>query len=70
MIKQRIKYFFFYANKTPKDAAYLNELTDAQNTNPNYKFIGSMTDVGDPVNEWHGETGFLLKKCYRNILVI
>ncbi len=63
------KIFLFYTNKTPKDAAYLDELTEAQNTNANYKFIASMTDV-EGSKDWKGETGFFTKEMLQNILVI
>jgi ferredoxin-NADP reductase len=39
------KIFLFYANKTPKDAAYLDELEAAEKENPNFKMIPSMTDA-------------------------
>lgn len=55
------KIFLFYANKTPKDAAYLDELMEAQKANANFKLIASMTDKeGD--KEWKGETGFFTKE--------
>lgn len=55
------KIFLFYANKTPKDAAYLDELMDAQNKNPNFKLIPSMTELKDS-DDWKGETGFFTKE--------
>ena len=55
------KIFLFYANKTPKDAAYLDELTDVQKSNANFKLIASMTDV-DGSKDWKGETGFFTKE--------
>jgi ferredoxin-NADP reductase len=55
------KIFLFYANKTPKDAAYLNELTAAQKANPNFKLIPSMTD-SEGSKDWKGETGFFTKE--------
>lgn len=55
------KIFLFYANKTPKDAAYLDELIEAQNKNANFKLIASMTEkVGS--EDWKGETGFFTKE--------
>ncbi len=55
------KIFLFYANKTPKDAAYLDELTEAQKTNTNFKLIASMTDI-EGSKDWKGETGFFTKE--------
>ncbi len=55
------KIFLFYANKTPKDAAYLDELTAIQKDNVNFKMIASMTDL-DGSTDWQGETGFFTKE--------
>lgn len=55
------KIFLFYANKTPKDAAYLDELTEVQKANANFKLIASMTDI-DGSKGWKGETGFFTKE--------
>lgn len=54
------KIFLFYANKTPADAAFLDELRDAEKSNSNFTFIPSMTE--DKSNQWHGETGFFTKE--------
>jgi len=59
--KTEHKIFLFYANKTPKDAAYLDELTEAQKANDNYKFIASMTDE-EGSKDWKGERGFFTKE--------
>ncbi len=67
--KTEHKIFLFYANKTPQDAAYFDELTGTQKANANYKFIASMTDA-EGAKDWKGETGFFTKECCKNILVI
>jgi ferredoxin-NADP reductase len=54
------KIFLFYANKTPADAAFLDELSNAGKSNPNFTFIPSMTE--EKSGEWHGETGFFTKE--------
>lgn len=54
------KIFLFYANKTPADAAFLDDLKEAEKSNPNFTFIPSMTE--DKSNDWHGETGFFTKE--------
>ena len=56
------KIFLFYANKTPEDAAFLDELIEAKNGNANFTFIGSMTDMEKSKKEWNGETGFFTKE--------
>jgi len=52
------KLFLFYANKTPKDAAFLDELSAAQKENPNFTFVPSMTAVAGTESDRTGETGF------------
>lgn len=61
------KIFLFYANKTPKDAAYLDELTEAQKTNINFKLIASMTDINGSKG-WKGETGFFTKEMMQKYI--
>jgi len=61
------KIFLFYANKTPKDAAYLDELEAAEAENPNFKLIASMTDL-DGSKDWKGETGFFTKEMLQKYL--
>jgi ferredoxin-NADP reductase len=60
------KIFLFYANKTPDDAAFLDELKDAEKSNPNFTFIPSMTE--DKLKEWHGETGFFTKEMLQKYI--
>jgi len=49
----------FYSNRRPEDAAFLDELMEIQSSNPNYTFIGTMTEMEASSREWHGETGFI-----------
>jgi ferredoxin-NADP reductase len=53
------KLFLFYSNNRPEDAAFLDELTEAQEENPNYTFIGTMTQMEKSSRAWHGETGYI-----------
>jgi ferredoxin-NADP reductase len=53
------KIFFFDSNKRPEDAAFFDELTEAQKENPNYTFIGTMTQMEKSSHAWHGETGYI-----------
>ena len=62
------KIFLFYANKTPEDAAFLDELTEAQKRNANFTFIGSMTDMQKSKKEWNGETGFFTKEMLQKYI--
>ena len=53
------KIFLFDSNNRPEDAAFLDELTEAQEENPNYTFIGTMTQMEKSSRAWHGETGYI-----------
>jgi ferredoxin-NADP reductase len=61
------KIFLFYANKTPADAAFLDELKEAQKANPNFTFVGSMTDA-EGSKEWKGERGFFTKEMLQKYI--
>lgn len=50
--------FLFYSNRTPADAAFLEELRDASHKNPFLTFVPTMTNVGDTV-PWNGKTGYI-----------
>lgn len=65
--KTEHKIFLFYANKTPRDAAYLDELTEAQKANANFKLIASMTDVAGS-KDWKGETGFFTQEILQKYI--
>jgi ferredoxin-NADP reductase len=51
--------FLFYSNRRPEDAAFLEELKGLERKNPNFKFVGTMTDMARSGRAWDGETGFL-----------
>lgn len=51
----------FYSNRGPEDAAFLDELMKCQDSNPNYTFVGTMTEMEKSSREWHGETGYITK---------
>lgn len=53
------KIFLFDSNKRPEDAVFLDELMAAQQHNPNYTFIGTMTQMDKSKQDWDGETGFI-----------
>ena len=55
------KIFLFDSNRRPEDSAFLDDLTKAQKNNPNFTFIGTMTEMEKSGSEWHGETGFITK---------
>ena len=51
--------FLFYSNRRPEDAAFLEEMEKLEKENPNYKFIGTMTDMAGSNRVWRGETGLI-----------
>jgi ferredoxin-NADP reductase len=53
--------FLFDSNRKPEDSAFLNELMEAQEKNPNYTFIGTMTEMEKSGMKWNGETGYITK---------
>jgi ferredoxin-NADP reductase len=55
------KLVLFYSNHRPEDAAFLDELTQAQEENPNFTLIATMTDMEKSSQPWHGETGSIDK---------
>jgi ferredoxin-NADP reductase len=55
------KIFLFDSNRRPEDAAFLDELIEAQEKNPNYTFIGTMTGIEKSGTKWDGEIGYITK---------
>lgn len=53
--------FLFYSNRRPEDAPFLQELQALEKEAPNYKFIGTMTEMQKSKQPWQGEQGFLNK---------
>lgn len=50
----------FDSSRRPEDAPFLDELMEPQNQeNPNYTFVGTMTQMEKSRREWHGEVGFI-----------
>jgi ferredoxin-NADP reductase len=55
------KIFLFDSNRRPEDAAFLDQLMEAQDKNPNYTFIGTMTEIEKSSRKWDGERGYITK---------
>jgi ferredoxin-NADP reductase len=55
------KIFLFDSNRRPEDAAFLDDLTEAQKNNPNFTFVGTMTEMEKSDRQWHEETGLITK---------
>lgn len=60
--------FLFYANKTPEDAAFMDELHDAEKRNPNFTFVPCMTDKEKLNKDWNGETGFFTREMLQKYI--
>jgi ferredoxin-NADP reductase len=55
------KIVLFDSNRRPEDAAFLDELMEAQEKNPNYTFVGTMTEMEKSRRKWDSETGYVTK---------
>jgi len=53
------KLYFFYSNRRPEDAAFLEILQDLEKTNPNFRLVATMTEMARSGRELRGETGFI-----------
>ena len=53
------KLHLFYSNRRPEDAPFLENLQELEQTNPNYKFVGTMTEMEHSRQTWNGETGWI-----------
>jgi ferredoxin-NADP reductase len=51
--------FLFYSNTSPESAAFLQELSGLESTNPRYSFIGTMTNMGQSHQPWTGDKGHI-----------
>src|ERR1022692_3715018 len=50
---------FFYSNRRPEDAPFLEELQSLERDNPKYKLIASMTEMEKSHRPWNGATGLI-----------
>jgi ferredoxin-NADP reductase len=49
--------FFFYANRRPEDASFLDEMVRLERENPSFTFVPTMTEMDKSVLPWEGERG-------------
>lgn len=54
--------YLFYSNRRPEDAAFLPELTQMAQLNPNFRLIATMTEPEKSAQRWPGETGFIRRE--------
>jgi ferredoxin-NADP reductase len=62
------KIVLFYANHTPEDAPFLDELTAAQSANPHFTLVATMTKMEKSSTPWQGETGVIDKALLTKFL--
>jgi ferredoxin-NADP reductase len=55
------KIFVFDSNRRPEETAFLDELREIHNKDPNCIFVGSMTQMKDSKSEWRGELGHVTR---------
>lgn len=53
------KLYLFYSNRRPEDAPFLDVLQGLEKTNPNFRFVTTMTKMAASSHEWKGETGHI-----------
>lgn len=51
--------FLFYSNRRAEDAAFLDELTQCERANPNFKCIAVITQPSQSKRQWEGERGYV-----------
>jgi ferredoxin-NADP reductase len=49
------KITLLYSNRRPEDAAFLEELEAMQKSNPDFRLVGTMTEMEKSVRRWQGE---------------
>src|SRR5262249_10346988 len=60
--RARHKLYLFYSNRRPEDAPFIEVMQNLEKTNPQFHFIGTMTEMSRSKNTWNGETGRLNKE--------
>lgn len=56
------KITLFYSNRRPEDSAFLDDLAQAEQQNPNFKLIATMTEMEKSSRPWSGKRGFVTKE--------
>ena len=62
------KLYLFYSNRWPKDTPFLGILQNLEKTNPNFRFIATMTEMPPSNKTWNGETGRINKEMLSKYL--
>ncbi len=53
---------FFFSNRRPEEAPFLEEMEALRKDNPNFTFVPTMTDMGNSHRPWSGETSKINKE--------
>lgn len=53
--------YLFFSNRRPEDAPFLGALEELEKTNPNFRFVGTMTEMSRSKRDWKGEAGLIDK---------
>lgn len=56
------KLYFFYSNRRPEDAPFLEALQLLERSNPNFHLVCTMTEMMMSKKVWKGETGLINKE--------
>jgi ferredoxin-NADP reductase len=56
------KLYFFYSNRRPEDAPFLEALQSLERSNPNFHLVCTMTEMMMSQRAWKGETGLIDKE--------
>ena len=51
------KLYLFYSNRRPEEAPFVEVLQNLEKTNPQFRFIATMTEMRRSKKTWNGETG-------------
>ena len=59
--RQPHKLYLFYSNRRPEDAPFLESLSNLERSNPNFRFVATMTEMPRSKRKWEGESGLIDK---------
>lgn len=74
MIKQGLndklaqKFFLFYSNRKPEDAAFLEGLKELEKENKKFKLIATMTEMDKLDSSWKGDLGYIDEKMLKKYI--
>jgi ferredoxin-NADP reductase len=57
-----------YSNRRPEDAAYLANLQDLEERNPQFRLVATMTDMHLSSRTWPNQTGFITADLVKSVV--